>query len=58
MTPFSYEITSITSKKARIISADSKEYSYSKIKKELYWGFEKKEGKRIFLKVVRQLDCY
>lgn len=44
ITPFSYEITSITNKKTRKISVDSKEYSYSKIKKELYWGFEKKDN--------------
>lgn len=44
MTFFSYEITSITSKKTRKISVDNKVYSYSKIKKELYWGFEKRDN--------------
>lgn len=43
ITGFPYRITSISIKKARKIIIDNKEFSYSKIKNDLYWGFEKKD---------------
>ncbi len=43
MTGFPYQITSISIKKAKKIIVDNKEFSYSKIKNDLYWGFEKKD---------------
>ncbi len=43
ITGFPYRITSISIKKAKKIIVDNKEFSYSKIKNELYWGFEKKD---------------
>jgi predicted transcriptional regulator of viral defense system len=40
---FPYQITSITPKKTKIIKTLNKEFSYSHIKLELFFGYEKKE---------------
>lgn len=38
---FTYSITSITTSKTKNIKFSGKEYQYSKVKKELYWGYLK-----------------
>lgn len=43
ITGFSYKITSITPKKSKQIIVKEKEYCYSQIKPNLFWGYEKKE---------------
>jgi predicted transcriptional regulator of viral defense system len=43
ITQFPYQITSVTPKKTKIIKTLGKEFSYSHIKPELFWGYEKKE---------------
>lgn len=43
MTGFSYQITSISIKKTKKITINEKDFVYSKISPNLYWGFEKKE---------------
>lgn len=43
ITQFPYQITSITPKKTKTIRALGKEFSYSHIKPELFFGCEKKE---------------
>lgn len=43
MTGFSYQITSISTKKTKKILVNEKEYTYSKISPDLFWGFEKQE---------------
>lgn len=43
ITQFPYQITSVTPKKTRAIRTLSKEFSYSHIKPELFFGHEKKE---------------
>lgn len=43
LSQFPYEITSATSKKTKRKEIDGKVFSYSHIKKELFWGYEKKE---------------
>lgn len=43
ITGFSYQITSITVKKPKTISLENKEYQYSRLTRELFFGFEKKE---------------
>ena len=40
---FPYRISSITPKKSRTITVGKKEFSYSKIRSDLFWGYEKKE---------------
>lgn len=40
---FSYKITSITVKKSRTFTINEKDYLYSHINQELFWGYEKKE---------------
>lgn len=42
MTAFPYQITSITIRKSKEIHAGGKEYSYSQISADLFWGWEKK----------------
>lgn len=44
ITGFPYQITSITTKKTRSFTIDNKEFSYSRIKKNLFWGYEKKDS--------------
>lgn len=44
ITAFPYQITSITTKPAKMISLDQREYKYSHIAPNLYWGYEKKES--------------
>ncbi len=43
ITQFPYQIASITPKKTKTIKTLGKEFSYSHIKPELFFGFEKKE---------------
>ncbi|OGG16962.1 hypothetical protein A3D78_06620 [Candidatus Gottesmanbacteria bacterium RIFCSPHIGHO2_02_FULL_39_14] len=43
ITGFPYRITSITAKKTRHIIIGQKEYTYSHIDRDLYWGYEKKD---------------
>jgi predicted transcriptional regulator of viral defense system len=43
ITQFPYQITSVTPKKTKIIKTLDKEFSYSHIKPELFFGYEKKE---------------
>jgi len=43
ITQFPYQITSITPKKTKIIKTLGKEFSYSHIKSELFFDYEKKE---------------
>jgi len=43
ITGFSYKITSITVKKSRSYIIDEKDYLYSHINQDLFWGYEKKE---------------
>lgn len=40
---FPYQITSVTPKKTKIIKAFGKEFSFSHIKPELFFGYEKKD---------------
>ena len=43
ITQFPYQITSITPKKTKTIKALNKEFSYSRIKPQLFFSYEKKE---------------
>ncbi len=43
ITQFPYQITSITPKKTKIIKTLNKEFSYSHIKPQLFFGYEKKD---------------
>lgn len=43
ITGFSYQITSITIKKTRVIQIDHQEFKYSRIASRLFWGYEKRE---------------
>ena len=43
ITGFSYKITSITVKKSLSYIIDEKDYLYSHINQDLFWGYEKKE---------------
>lgn len=43
ITGFPYQITSITTKKSKSFLIDEKEFRYSQININLFWGFEKKE---------------
>lgn len=43
ITGFPYQITSITIKKPKEFTVDKKDYSYSQISTNLFWGWEKKE---------------
>lgn len=40
---FPYRISSITPKKSRTITVGQKEFAYSHIRSDLFWGYEKKE---------------
>lgn len=44
MTGFPHQITSITIKKSKDLEVGGKEYSYSTISPNLFWGWEKKEN--------------
>ena len=43
ITQFPYQVTSITLKKTKVIRAMDKEFSFSHLKPELFFGYEKKE---------------
>ncbi|MEK7633481.1 MAG: hypothetical protein AAB437_01420 [Patescibacteria group bacterium] len=53
---FAYTISSITIKKTRTFSIAEKEYKYSKINRDLFWGYEKKEKFLIAEKEKALLD--
>lgn len=55
---FPYKITSISAKKSRRIVVEGKEYLYSQIKKDLFWGYEKKENFLIADKEKALLDYF
>lgn len=44
LSQFPYEITSTTTKKSKQKKIEEKLYSYTHLKKDLYWGFEKENG--------------
>jgi len=44
ITGFPYKITSLTVKKSRSFIIDQKDYAYSHINPNYFWGFEKKEN--------------
>ena len=44
ITGFSYQITSMSLKKTKIIEVDRQEFKYSRIANHLFWGYEKQEG--------------
>lgn len=43
ITGFSYQITSLTPKPTKTIEINDKEYKYTHITPDLFWGYEKKE---------------
>lgn len=44
MTGFPYQITSAATRKTKTYNFEGKEYQYYQLKKELFWGYEKKEN--------------
>lgn len=56
ITGFPYRITSLTVKKTRNINIDQKEFIYSHIDADLFWGYEKKDGFLIADKEKALLD--
>jgi predicted transcriptional regulator of viral defense system len=44
ITGFPYKITSISTKKSRLFNTDQKEFQYSQIAADLFWGYEKREN--------------
>lgn len=44
ITGFSYQITSLARKKARVFRIDNKDFQYSRVSPGLFWGYEKKEN--------------
>lgn len=44
ITGFPYKITSLTPKKPRTYLINNKEFQYSKINPDLFWGYEKKDN--------------
>jgi len=58
ITGFPYQITSITTKKTKGFLIDKKEFQYSQISKDLFWGYEKKEGFLIANKEKSLIDYF
>ncbi len=56
ITGFPYKITSITTKKSRAFDIDHKEFQYSQIAANLFWGYEKKDDFLIAEKEKAFLD--
>jgi predicted transcriptional regulator of viral defense system len=56
ITGFPYQITSITVKKPKEFNLEEKEYSFSQISPDLFWGWEKKENFLIALPEKALLD--
>lgn len=56
ITGFPYRITSLTVKKTRNINIDQKEFIYSHIDADLFWGYEKKDEFLIAEKEKALLD--
>lgn len=44
ITGFPYQITSATPKKTKKIEIERKEYTYTQISQDLFWGYEKREN--------------
>lgn len=44
ITGFPYLITSITTRKSKLITADKREFQYSQIADKLFWGYEARNG--------------
>ena len=42
ITGFAYQITSITTQKSKLVTADNREFQYSQIADKLFWGYETK----------------
>ena len=53
---FVYSITSVSTKKTQKFIVSDKEYVYSRIKKDFYWGYEKKDDFLIALPEKALLD--
>ncbi len=56
ITAFPYKITSVTPKRTRTIIVNDKEFAYSQIKPELFWGYEKQDNFLIAEKEKALLD--
>ena len=44
LSQFPYEITSVTIKQTKLKTIDDKQYGYYHLKKDLFWGYEKKDN--------------
>lgn len=53
---FPYQITSLTIKKSRSFNVDNKDFQYSHLSQNLFWGYEKKEDFLIADKEKALLD--
>ena len=56
ITGFSYKIISLVPKKSKTIILEGKEFVYSQIKRELFWGYEKQDNFLIAEKEKAILD--
>jgi predicted transcriptional regulator of viral defense system len=56
LSQFVYTVTSITTRKTKKLIVEKKEYTYSQIKNELFWGYNKKAGFLIALPEKALLD--
>lgn len=56
ITGFPYQITSITTRKSKLVTADNREFQYSRITDKLFWGYEAKENFLIAEKEKALLD--
>lgn len=58
ITGFPYQITSVTPKKTKKIEIEKKEYTYTQISQDLFWGYEKKENFLLADKEKSLLDFF
>lgn len=56
LSQFTYTVTSVTTKKTKKLVVEDKEYTYSQIKTELFWGYEKRNNFLIALPEKALLD--
>ena len=56
ITGFPYQITSLTTQKSKLITADNREFNYSQISAKLFWGYEAKDNFLIAEKEKALLD--
>lgn len=56
LSQFTYTVTSVTTKKTKKLVVEDKEYTYSQIKNELFWGYEKRNNFLIALPEKALLD--